>query len=354
MTKLLEDILQEPGTLEGCLSNLLTSCSAEIEAAARIVSAASMVRVVGIGSSWNASLAVAVALDDAGVPSQAWDASELLYFGGNRANTVALVLSRSGRSVEVVRLLDRFQAQGCPLVGVTNSPDSPLGKRANVVLNLGARFDHLVSISMYSTLVLGGSLIGAGVRGQLEEAGRALGEGFRQASAMLDGWRHQLAASAWLVAEAPTYFLARGGSLASAQEARLLWEEAAKAPATALSTGGFRHGSQEAIRPGMRVALWVHAEVLREADLQLAADLESAGVRVMLIGQNLPPHAAELVLDLPPAPTAWQPVIDVIPAQLAAEQLATLRAENCDGFRYCPYVIKQEGGLNSGEHKTSA
>jgi hypothetical protein len=65
----------------------------------------------------------------------------------------------------------------------------------------------------------------------------------------------------------------------------------------------------------------------------------------MLIGQNLPAGAADLVLDLPPLPAAWQFLIDIIPAQLAAEQLARLRGEDCDSFRICPYIIEAEGGL---------
>ncbi|HTQ54480.1 MAG TPA: SIS domain-containing protein [Bryobacteraceae bacterium] len=349
MTKLREDILLEPATMEACLNRLLSQSKAEIEAAARLVSAASRVLVVGIGSSWNASLAVCAAFERTGIASQPWDASELLHFGGRPAGAVAVVLSRSGRSVEVVRLLDRFQAEGCPVIGVTNTPDSPLGTRADVVLRLEARFDHMVSVSMYTGLVLGGYVIDAGAGGKLAALGEALGQGFRQAGQMLDGWSRQIAGSAWLSPASPAYFLARGGSLASAQEARLLWEEAAKAPATALTTGGFRHGPQEMVRPGLCVALWVDAETLREPDLQLAADLRSAGACVLLIGQNLPSDAADLVLNLPSVPAAWQPAVDIIPVQLAAERLAGLRAENCDAFRYCPYIVDYEGGLHAGK-----
>jgi glucosamine--fructose-6-phosphate aminotransferase (isomerizing) len=161
----------------------------------------------------------------------------------------------------------------------------------------------------------------------------------------LPGWQQQLSRTDWLSPDAPTYFLARGGSLSSCYEARLLWEEAAKAPATAMSTGGFRHGPQEILVPGLRIGLWIDSSRMTRADLTLAADLRQRGVRVMLMGQDLPAEAADLVFALPRIPPAWQFLIDNIPAQLAAEQLAHLRGVDCDSFVICPYIIEHEDGL---------
>ena len=116
-------------------------------------------------------------------------------------------------------------------------------------------------------------------------------------------------------------------------------------PASSLTTGGFRHGSQEMIWPGTRVALWIDPALQRDEDLQLAADLRVAGARVLLIGQGLPDDSGDLVLHLPPVPVGWQPLVDVIPAQLLAERLARLRGQDCGAFRLCPYVIEEEGGF---------
>src|ERR1700685_4159341 len=57
--------------------------------------------------------------------------------------------------------------------------------------------------------------------------------------------REQIADSAWLSPGSVCYFLARGSSLGSCHEARLLWEEGVKSPATAMGTGALRHGPQE-------------------------------------------------------------------------------------------------------------
>jgi hypothetical protein len=59
----------------------------------------------------------------------------------------------------------------------------------------------------------------------------------------------------------------------------------------------------------------------------------------------VPEDAADLVLPLPDIPAAWQFLVEIMPAQLAAERLARLRGEDCDQFRICPYIIQDEGGL---------
>jgi glucosamine--fructose-6-phosphate aminotransferase (isomerizing) len=125
----------------------------------------------------------------------------------------------------------------------------------------------------------------------------------------------------------------------------LLWEEAAKQPATALTSGGFRHGPQEIVREGLSIGLWIDAERMRSQDLELARDLREHGARVLLIGQELEESAADCVLCLPAIPAQWQFLIDIFPIQVAAERLAAIRGVDPDSFRLCSYIVEDEGGL---------
>ena len=329
MTRLMEDILRQPAALREVWARLRGSEA--IGRARSVLHAASEVRVVGIGASFHAATAVASLLDRA----RADDASELLHAPSFRPGAALLVLSRSGRSVEVVGLLDAAARHGLRVVAVTNAPDSPLGRRSDVVLPLGVAFDHAVSIVTYSALALAGAMALAeppDLDGALDRLEPASAE-----------WR--AAFEGWEPPPGPAYFLGRGGSLATAHEARLLWEEAAKAPATALTTGGFRHGPQEVVRPGLLVGLWIHGERRRSEDLALARDLRGLGARVLAIGQRLPADAGDLVLQLPSIDPDWQFVLDAIPAQLAAERAARARGVDCDAFRLCSYIVEAEGGL---------
>ncbi|HZO89087.1 MAG TPA: SIS domain-containing protein [Chthonomonadaceae bacterium] len=346
MTELLKDILREPEELAKSLAYTVGPGRAALQEAAQIVNAADLIYITGIGSSWHAGMAVLWLFQARGRPAVFVDASELLHFGALAPNAALILLSRSGKSVEVVGLIEKVKRAGTKLIAVTNTPESPLAQSADVTLRLEAAFDHNVSITMYSALTLVGGLLACAALGELD-AGLtgALGMTLMDMPEVIAEWQSQIAESDWFASDAPTYFLARGGSLASAHEARLLWEEAAKAPASALTTGGFRHGPQEMLEPGTRIGLWLDAQRLRAQDLALAADLRAAGAKVMLIGQELPTGAGDLTFQLPFLPAAWQFLLDIVPAQLAAERLARLRGVDCDSFRLCPYIVDSEGGL---------
>jgi hypothetical protein len=38
-------------------------------------------------------------------------------------------------------------------------------------------------------------------------------------------------------------------------------------------------------------------------------------------------------------------MIDIIPAQLAAERLSRMSGVDCDSFRYCSFIVEDEYGL---------
>jgi glucosamine--fructose-6-phosphate aminotransferase (isomerizing) len=346
MTKLFEDIAREPSELSNSLTYTLQEGRQALEDAAQILNKSAHIYIVGIGSSWNAGLAVLSFFNAAGRPALLFDASELLHFTEIPRNAAIIVLSRSGKSTEIVQLLGKLSASQATIIAVTNTPDSPLALQAHVVLKLMASFDHAVSISMYSALALTGGLLACAsvdnLDGPLESQ---LQRSLSAAGAAIVSWQEQITESAWPHPQAMTYLLGRGASAATCHEGRLLWEEAAKIPASAMSTGGFRHGPQEVVREGLRVALWIDGERMRVQDLALAADLRKFGVNLLLIGQDVPADAGDLVLEIPAIRPEWQFLTDIIPIQIAAERLAYLGNQDCDSFRICPYIVEDEGGL---------
>src|SRR5262249_20156281 len=104
-------------------------------------------------------------------------------------------------------------------------------------------------------------------------------------------------------------------------------------------------GPQEMVREGMRFGIWLDAARMREEDLATARDLEKLGASVLLIGQGVPADAVDLVLELPKIAGEWQFLVDCIPAQLAAEQLARMSGVDSDTFRLCSFVVEDEAGL---------
>jgi len=354
-TQFLRDILRQPKELRWTLEHLIGAGSDALAKAAAAASKAKNVFLTGIGSSWHAALNVAPMFNQAGRPAHLVEASELLLFAELSADNAVVVISRSGRSIEVVQLVEKAKRSGAKVIGITNALEGTLAKEADFSIVVPIELDHAISVNTYSTLAAAtGALaqavtIGFGVpeatdlASAVDETGRAIPD-----------WQKQIATSKWFTPGRTTYFLARGASFGTAQEARLLWEEGVKAPATAMGTGVFRHGPQEMVREGMRFGIWLDAERMREQDLATARDLQKLGASVMLIGQDLPQGFADLTLQLPRIPGAWQFLIDCIPAQLAAEQLARMSGEDSDTFRLCSFVVEDEAGLLGGAASAGA
>jgi glutamine---fructose-6-phosphate transaminase (isomerizing) len=345
VTHFLQDILRQPAELRRSVEYLTGTGRNTLMEAASLVAGAENVCVTGIGASWHAALNAGSVFRRAGRPVWVEDASELLHFTVLPPKSVLIVISRTGRSIEIVRLLDKARQSGATVIAVTNSPDARLAREATLSLVIPANFDHGISVNTYSTLSLAAAALAAAVSDDFDAISSPLQTALQNSEGRLREWQEQIATSAWPQPHVAYYFLARGPSFGSCHAARLLWEEGVKSPATCLSTGNFRHGPQEIVSDRTRFGIWIDAERMREQDLAVARDLCKLGASVMLIGQDLPQDASDLVLRVPPIPAGWQFVVDVIPAQLAAERLAQRSGVDCDSFRICSYVVEDEYGL---------
>src|SRR5690349_17270619 len=125
MSELMRNIVAEPAELKRSLGYTLGQGRSALDAAAKIVNEGGPLYITGIGSSWHAGMALLSFFQAAGRPAQLIDASEILYFARIPQGSTLLVLSRSGKSVEIVRLLEVAKASAARVVAITNTPDSP-------------------------------------------------------------------------------------------------------------------------------------------------------------------------------------------------------------------------------------
>ncbi len=346
MTFFLQDILRQPQELQRALDFLCGDGRAALDHAAVAVKNANHIYFTGMGSSWHAALGAGFLAHSNSLPVHTLDACDLLEFGFLPKGSVVVMISRSGRSIEVASIMEQARNAGAIVIGLTNTAESPLALQSDIPIVVPIAPDHAISVNTYSTLALAAGALAATVSAQFSPAAiAALSHAFEQTSQSLPVWQQQIADTAWLLPRVPYYFLARRSSFASAQETRLVWEEGVKTPATAMGTGSFRHGPQEVITPQIRFCQWIDATYTRESDLAVARDLTWLGSPVMLIGQNLPEDVATLTFQLPMIPREWQFLVDVIPAQLAGERLSRLSSVNCDVFRYCSFVVEHDYGL---------
>lgn len=346
MTHFLQDILRQPEELQQTVGYLSHAARGVLEEAAGAIRRARHVYLTGIGSSWHAALGAASLFARGGQPVYLLEAAELLHFASLPRHAVVIAISRTGRSFEIVQLLAKTRESGATVIGITNSADGPLAQLAQISLVVPVAFDHGISVNTYSTLACAAGALAEETVDSFDDslAGR-LSDALRESARAIPRWQEEMARSQWLLPHATYYFLGRGPGLASCQEARLLWEEGVKSPATAMGTSSFRHGPQEIVEPGSRFAIWIDAEQMRDQDRAVVDDLKRLGASVMLIGQQLESDAADLVCEVPQISEAWQFVIDIFPVQLAAEQLAKMSGMDADSFRYSSYIVEDEYGL---------
>jgi glucosamine--fructose-6-phosphate aminotransferase (isomerizing) len=348
MTHFLLDILRQPDELQRTIDHLWSEGEGKrsIDRAAAAIRGARRVFLTGIGSSWHAALNAATFFYANAQPVYLQDAAELLNYAAIPEGSLLIVISRSGRSIEIVQLAQKALATGATIVAITNVAEGPLAKLSQIPMVIPSALDHAISVVTYSSLAATAAVLAASAASKFDATlVSALTAAISQAGSSIPKWQQQISNSQWLTPNSVTYFLARGSSLGSAQEARLIWEEGVKSPATAMGSASFRHGPQEMIARGYRFALWIDGSQQREKDLALARDLRKLGASVMLIGQNLPADVGDLVFQLPAIPSEWQFLIDIIPVQLVADKLAALSGVDCDTFRLCSFVVEDDGGL---------
>ncbi len=346
MSRYYEDVLKQPAQLISSLRYHTGEGKVVMKEAFRVLSYSRHVFIVGIGASWNAGLAVQYSLNRVGISSQLCDAAEFYHHIVLPKQSVVLFLSRSGKSVEIVNSITKCREAGATIIAITNDPGSPLGKGADYCLHTSVEFDHAISVNTYSSIILTGHLLAQ--CGDDAFFHSPLIHGMENALSAIHEWipacKQVVGGMEWS-ASSFYYFLARGNSQASAFESALLWEEAAKYPATAMSTGTFRHGPQEIIGDHIDIILWIDPGPTQEYDWRLAADLQQAGVQVTVIGNNTEHNTSLQTIEVPVMPQGLEPLVNIIPMQLAAERFAKSRGEDSDGFRYCSLVVEKEGGL---------
>jgi glucosamine--fructose-6-phosphate aminotransferase (isomerizing) len=347
MSRYLNDILDQPGQLLQSLQYSADAGGRALKKAAGLITGAKYVFITAIGASWNAGIAIQAAFNEAGVQAVLCDAADFLYFTRIPPGSAVIFLSRSGKSVELVQALPKCKLAKASVISITNAPDSPLAEGSDACLLTSVRFDHSISVSTYSSIILTGLLLTQYFRPQ--HPGLliydALMEPLRETTGRLTEWREIIEEAAWPEKNAHTYFTARSASLASAHESMLLWEEVAKQPASALTTGAFRHGPQEIINNPLNMAVWLESNIARDHDVQLVNDLVAKKVNVLTIGQELPERLKGHKISVPPCPWLFSPVINIIPLQLAAEKLARMKGIDPDVFFYCNFIVESEGGL---------
>ena len=349
---MMDNILAQASSLEGVLRQSRGDGAEAVAACARLLrSARGRVIISGMGASYFAAMPAAAALTRQGRQVHLAASSELLHFGEGAwsAGDVALLISRSGASVEVLRLAEQMRGAGVRVIGATNVRQSKLVELSDEVLLVGSGGDQIIAVQTYTGTLFALLLLAEEI-GQTDASARPdwgaaidLFRGFVEETAQAsEGWGE------FLEGDAPLYLLGRGDALAAVHEGTLLFHETAKLSAVGMSSGQFRHGPVEAISPQSRAIVIGSPAATRSLDWRLALDLQAMGAGVRWIGPAAADRQGRLnALGRWPdqIPAGLQPLFDIVPLQVAAYRAALARGITPGSFRYASEITADESGF---------
>lgn len=240
-------------------------------------------------------------------------------------------ISQSGRSPDIVSVLEEGKRQGCLTLAITNAVDSPLARIADFVLNIGAGQENAVAATKtYSAELMAIAMLSAAMRhddSQIQELERI--PDWVQKALVIDN-HFEINAERYR-SMSNCAVLGRGFNYATAYEWALKMKELTYVRAQAFSSADFMHGPIAIVDSGFNILAVVSQGAVSDSLIELLKELRygrSADL-VVITDVNAAKEIALTSLQLPQGIPEWlSPIISIVPAQLFSYYLAL--AKGCD------------------------
>ena len=243
---------------------------------------------------------------------------------GGRALVIGV--SQSGRSPDIVSVVEAAREAGSPTLAITNDAGSPLADAAELVLELGVGVERSVAAtktytsSLAALAALVGELTGdAEARAELarvpEWMARAADDAFGAVESLDD-----------TVSATHVVTVGRGYNYATAMEIALKVRELTATVAEGFSSADLMHGPIAAVAPGTPAIMIAASGRTLPSVLECADALTARGARPVMIAEG-PDADLPLPLDLP----EWlSPLVAVVPGQVLALRRAIVGGHPID------------------------
>jgi glucosamine--fructose-6-phosphate aminotransferase (isomerizing) len=251
-------------------------------------------------------------------------------------DTLAISISQSGQSPDVVEPIRYFRDGGATTIALVNDIDSPLAHAAEWAMPLHAGKEQSVAAtkSFITSLVAGARLVAQWQNDPELLAGlEALPESLTQAG--LEDWSPAID----ILAPAKNIMVVgRGISFPIALEAGLKFKETSALQAEAFSGAEIKHGPMALIEEGYPLMIFATRGPTQASLLQLADEMRGRGARVILAA---PADVATRDLTLPTAATPdLDPIVAIQAFYVMAAKLSAARGMDPDRPRHLSKVTK--------------
>jgi arabinose-5-phosphate isomerase len=128
------------GAETAALRGLVAALDGHFDRAVRLIlDCPGAVLTSGIGKAGHVARKLSASFSSTGTPSHFLNPAEAMHgdLGSVRKGDVVVILSYSGESDEILRMLNVLKKLGTPVIAMTSTPTNALGRYADVVLKLG-------------------------------------------------------------------------------------------------------------------------------------------------------------------------------------------------------------------------
>jgi glutamine---fructose-6-phosphate transaminase (isomerizing) len=250
----------------------------------------------------------------------------------------ALVIgvSQSGQSPDIVSVIEEGRKQGCLTLAITNIPDSPLGKAAELVLDIQAGDEKAVAATKtYTAELMAIAMLSAALRDS-DASWKQLNSvsGWAQQTLQLDEHIAQMAQRYRYMSQCVV--LGRGFNYSTAFEWALKMKELTYVIAEPYSSADFQHGPIAMVEDGFPVLAVAPNGKVQESMREILTRLrrQKKAELVVISDDTDMLSLAQSPIQLPPQIPEWlTPIVSILPAQLFACHLTGVKGYDTESPR---------------------
>jgi len=251
----------------------------------------------------------------------------------NMAESLVVGISQSGRSPDIVAVVEEARRQGALTIALTNDPDSALAEIADHVIDLRAGPELATAATKtYTTELLAAALLSTALDPASPSESADLARLPALLTEALTAEPHARDLAAAHADRQRAVVLGRGYSYPSAREWALKLQEMALVAAMSYSAADFEHGPLALAEPGLPVLAVAPSGPELDAQIDLLTRLkQDHGARLLVVSDASAARDIDEGLALPAGIPTWlAPVVEIVPAQLYAYHLTVARGLNPD------------------------
>ena len=340
MNPYIADILSQPEALRTAVTKYSTSTLDKINLAAfdRII-------ISGMGSSCYAAYPALIELSKQATPAQLLNAAELLHSSSGliRSQTLLWLNSQSGRSAELVHLLEQIQTRSpAHLLAFVNDVSSPMGERADTCIPIHAGTEATVSTKTYTNMLAVNLLAATQFSaGNVESAMQEMRSAADAMESYLANWEARVQELDSMLGEFDELLLiGRGASMSAVWNGSLINKEAAKSAFEGMHAADFRHGPLEIVSEGFAALIFAGAGQTSALNRELAREVISYGGKAIWLDSVPDPEIPTILF--PKTSELTRPLVEILPMQMLTLAMANRKKLEAGKFRHVSKITDRE------------